>query len=179
MEDFCHAPILSEKLVCHFISEIGPLVFLSDKQKSFIRGKSVISSEMLVRALLAASVQQVVLYTYGMKPCGVSSLEKMCIPLNAVAPCCWDVGIEIYLEGAGIPLFAIEKCVAKRNMYPMMSYEEGSIEIKMINANSVLIVYPKLLLYLKALSCLQIPVKVISLRQKDDCSEKPIKGYES
>ena len=38
---FAMLPLSVKKLVCPFISQSGPLVFPSDKQKSFVRGKSV------------------------------------------------------------------------------------------------------------------------------------------
>ena len=66
------------------------------------------TSECSVDALCAAGVDQVVLYSYGMK-CqgGLPGLGKIRMPMSPIAPCRWDFGIEfdIMEEGIKVPFF--------------------------------------------------------------------------
>ena len=98
----------------------------------------------------------------------VASLQNLRLPRNPIAPCRWDIGLEVDVEGGGIPLFSLNKGISRGKVFPMLLFNEGSVEVGVINANSSVIVYPKLMHHLKGLSQVkpQIPEKAKLIHKK-------------
>ena len=79
--------------VCCAISSYGQLVIPSKSAKCFIRGRCLVPLEVLILALEAVKIDQLVFYAYGMK---AEDWQRFFhgyrLPQNPIAQCRWDLG---------------------------------------------------------------------------------------
>ena len=105
------------QLSCRFITNAGQFVFPAHHLRCLVRGRCLITLRTLVEAHKEASVNQIVLYAYGMKSLDVSrSLRRYQIPINSIKPRRWDLGIAAFFKSCKIPLFALEWNTSGRYM---------------------------------------------------------------